>query len=137
MEVNWDKLESTVHRCTPPTYDKIKTMSRNEQDLLHAALGIAGESGELIDAVKKFVMYGQDLDVANVAEELGDCLWYICLACKAMDLDINEVIKMNLAKLAVRYPEQFTTEASIHRKDKDSKPVLKHPTLDEDFLENL
>ena len=44
---------------------------------LHAAVGICGEAGELIDAVKKNWIYGADLDLENVLEECGDLLFYV------------------------------------------------------------
>jgi len=44
--------------------------------LLHGAIGISGEAGELLDAVKKHVFYGKPLDVNNVKEEISDVLWY-------------------------------------------------------------
>lgn len=53
----------------------MKELSR-EQHLLHMALGIAGEVGEFIDAVKKSVIYGKPLDLVNLAEETGDGFWY-------------------------------------------------------------
>lgn len=47
-----------------------------EQHFLHMALGLCGEIGEFIDAVKKHVIYGKDLDKVNLTEETGDDFWY-------------------------------------------------------------
>jgi NTP pyrophosphatase (non-canonical NTP hydrolase) len=46
-------------------------------DRLHMAVGIAGEAGELLDAIKKGFAYNKPLDRANIVEELGDTLFYI------------------------------------------------------------
>lgn len=40
--------------------------------LLHGAIGLATESGEFLDALKKHIYYGKELDRVNLAEELGD-----------------------------------------------------------------
>ena len=52
--------------------------------LTHAAFGLSSEIGEFNDALKKWLYYGQELDETNLAEELGDLLWYVALACNAL-----------------------------------------------------
>lgn len=49
-------------------------------DLQHAAMGMITEAGELIDAVKRQMIYGKDIDAVNLKEEVGDCLWYANVA---------------------------------------------------------
>jgi NTP pyrophosphatase (non-canonical NTP hydrolase) len=75
--------------------------------LTHAILGLSSEIGELADSFKKHVYYGQELDVDNIFEELGDCLWYIALACDAMGFELKGVMRANIQKLRERYPEKF------------------------------
>lgn len=87
-------------------------------DLMHAAIGLATESGELLDAIKKCVFYGKPLDVVNVKEELGDLLWYLAVACHATGTTIDEVGSLNIAKLKARYPDRFT-EAEANERDTD------------------
>lgn len=58
---------------------------------LHMSIGVAGELGELLDAVKKHVIYEKPLDVVNVVEELGDVWWYV----------VNEGAKIGLAPHAL------------------------------------
>lgn len=95
-----------------------KTFSASEMDLLHAALGLASDSGEFVTAIKAYAIYGKTLDVDNCIEELGDCLWFIALACKAFGIDMVSVMEANIAKLAKRYPEKYSDEAAIARADK-------------------
>ena len=59
--------------------------------LLHAALGCAGECGELIDAIKKSWIYGAALDVENVVEECGDILFYLQAACNECDKTLDHL----------------------------------------------
>ena len=89
-----------------------------KEDLVHAALGLTGEAGEFADAVKKHVVYGKQLDLENLTEELGDILWYVALACNAMGTNFNEVMTQNIKKLAVRYPTEYSDLDALSRKDK-------------------
>ena len=90
--------------------------------LLHATLGMASETGELADAIKKWLYYDQSLDVTNIIEELGDCLWYVALACNALDVSLEEVMERNIAKLHKRYPEKFTeAKAAEENRDREAE----------------
>lgn len=95
-------------------------ISTEVYDLLHAVLGISGEAGELLDAVKKTFIYNKPLDVVNAKEELGDLLWYIALACRTLDVSFEEIMQMNIDKLSKRYPEKYTDADAIARADKQS-----------------
>ena len=46
--------------------------------LLHSSMGIATEACELLEALVR-VIEGKELDKVNLAEELGDVMWYIGL----------------------------------------------------------
>ena len=52
--------------------------------LMNGALGLCGESGEVADLVKKATFQGHELDVAHVAEELGDVAWYLAVSAHAI-----------------------------------------------------
>jgi len=87
-------------------------------NLTHAAMGLAGEAGEFVDCVKKYAIYGQDLDRENAAEELGDLLWFIALACETLRISMADVANKNIEKLAKRYPEKYTDFYAKERLDK-------------------
>jgi len=95
-------------------------VKRNEgvEGLLHAALGIAGEAGEIVDAVKKHWVYGKALDRENLIEEIGDLLFYTQALARLVDVDIDGAIAANVAKLNKRYPAGYTDAAAIARADK-------------------
>jgi NTP pyrophosphatase (non-canonical NTP hydrolase) len=87
--------------------------------LTHAALGIAGEAGELVDAIKKHVIYGKPLDLANVREEIGDLRFYLEALCNVLDLNDQTIIQENINKLAKRYKDlTYSSSAAIERADK-------------------
>ena len=83
--------------------------------LLTGSLGLASESGEFVEIVKKMFLQGKPVDSDNVfhmKRELGDIMWYWVTACMALDLDPVEVIKENQEKLEARYGEKFTVNQS-------------------------
>lgn len=83
--------------------------------LLHGAIGLASEAGELLDNVKAHLFYGRDLDKTNVLEECGDALWFISACLTACGYTIDQAMAMNVAKLAARYPEGFTEDRAKQR----------------------
>ena len=83
--------------------------------LLTGSLGLASESGEFVEIVKKMFLQGKPVDGDNVfhmKRELGDIMWYWVTACMALGLDPVEVIKENQEKLEARYGEKFTVDQS-------------------------
>lgn len=86
-----------------------------ETTLVTAALGLAGESGEVADHVKKFIGQGHHLDKNKLVEELGDLLWYVALASTALETDLEEIANINILKLKLRYPDGFSTDRSVNR----------------------
>lgn len=110
-------LELTDRTCKHIHEDGI-SISSTTYDLLHAALGMSGEAGEFLDAVKKTFIYNKPLDVENAKEEIGDCLWYMALACRTLNVSFEELMQENIDKLTKRYPEKYTDEHAITRADK-------------------
>lgn len=99
-----------------------RTSNKNlspDYHLLNGALGLAGESGEVADLVKKNWMQGHVLDIEHVAKELGDICWYIAETATAIGYDLETILKMNIEKLQKRYPEGFSSERSQNRRDND------------------
>jgi NTP pyrophosphatase (non-canonical NTP hydrolase) len=93
---------------------------RHEGDdgLMHCAVGISGEAGELLDSVKKTWVYGKPLDRVNLVEELGDIEWYMEALRSLLGVTRDEVIAANVAKLEKRYPVKYTDELALARLDK-------------------
>jgi len=91
-------------------------MEMSERDaLINGVMGLCGESGEVIDMVKKHVAHGHPLDKEKLAKELGDVAWYLAETATALDIDLEEVLARNIEKLKKRYPEGFKTENSVNR----------------------
>lgn len=88
-----------------------------------AATGLAGEGGEFSEIVKKLNWHGKEFTPeikAHMMKELGDIVFYWTMACQALKVDPNDVIKANVAKLEARYPEgAFSVERSENRAEGD------------------
>ena len=91
--------------------------------LLTACLGLAAEAGEFIEVPKKMFFQGKPLteaEVFHLKRELGDVMWYWINACRALNLNPNEVIAENVRKLESRYPGgSFDAFYSENRKPGD------------------
>ena len=103
-------------------YQNLAMISKSKEiegkvQLANGVRGLNGEAGEVIDLVKKHLFHGHDLDVEKIKLELGDVLWYIAECADALDLDLEDIAKANIAKLKARYPEGFSFERSINRED--------------------
>lgn len=90
------------------------------QLLLNGALGLAGESGEVVDTVKKHLFQGHWLDKSHITKELGDVAWYLAISAHAVGCDLDTIFQMNIDKLKARYPDGFSAENSINRKEGDT-----------------
>lgn len=106
------------------TYDEFvgrlaKDMGSQQQDLIHMAVGISGEAGELLDAIKKYWAYNKPLDLENVIEELGDLEFYMQGMRLLCGLTREQVLEANYAKLSERYKGLvYSDEAAQTRADK-------------------
>lgn len=94
-------------------------MSGVNAHMLHMAVGISGESGELLDAIKKAVIYQKPLDRVNVIEELGDLEFYMEGLRQGLGITREETIEANIAKLSVRYGKQYSDQSAQDRADKE------------------
>lgn len=83
--------------------------------LTNGALGLCGEAGEVADIIKKALFQGHEIDEEHIAEELGDCAWYIVYTADAIGMTLDEILEKNKVKLRNRYPCGFDADRSIHR----------------------
>ena len=105
----------------------MRTASPKCHNLSNVGLGLAGESGEVADAIKKHLHQGHPLDKMKIAEELGDVVWYISLACSVIGFSFDDILRMNIAKLKRRYPNGFEAERSIHREEDECESCQIRP----------
>jgi NTP pyrophosphatase (non-canonical NTP hydrolase) len=115
---------------TAPERTEIR-LDKDSVDLLHGAMGIVTEAGELLDVLKKFIFYNKPVDFVNLLEEVGDLLWYVTFLSARLNINIEECMKMNSAKLKQRFPEKFNVEEAQVRDLEKERIVLESNTVSE------
>ena len=83
--------------------------------LTYTALGLAGESGEVADIIKKAFYHAHPLDKATVSKELGDVLWYLAVMADGLGISLEQIAAENIEKLRKRYPDGFSEDRSLNR----------------------
>lgn len=116
-------------KCSERLYKKLFTRKAEDfhitKDLndmgsvLNGCLGLAGETGEVLDMVKKWVFHEKELDKEHLKKKIGDVMWYVAMLCESFGFDLDEILQMNIDKLMARYPEGFDTDKANNRKPED------------------
>lgn len=102
-------------------YQKLAMRTAADSPIECAALGLCGEAGEFADLLKKHLYHGHPLIHDRATKELGDVLWYVALACERLGVSLEAVARANIEKLLKRYPEGFSTKASLARADEAAR----------------
>ena len=103
-----------------------RLQSVENQRLLHGGIGLATEAGEFLDALKKHIFYGKEVDKVNLREEMGDIFWYCAIIADELEVDFADVMERNITKLKARYGEKFTEDAANTRDLKTERQILEN-----------
>jgi NTP pyrophosphatase (non-canonical NTP hydrolase) len=115
-----------------PYVDRLFVKRRHGlEGTLHAAIGLAGEGGEVLDLVKKTWVSGKELDLVKLQTEAGDTLHYLVMLCIKQGWTLEDLAANNKAKLDKRYPDGCSDAANIARAD----VVLAFPYTSDDLQE--
>ncbi len=79
-------------------------------NFIYPTLGLAGETGEVVEKMKKIYRNDNIISASDISrekkievgKELGDVLWYLAQLATELDLSLGEIAKMNIEKLASR-----------------------------------
>lgn len=93
-------------------------------DILHGVLGMYTEAGELIEAIRNHLFKGEELDLVNLSEEVGDCFWYSALIAKNTNKTFEQIQMTNIKKLMKRFPNGFTNEEAKTRDLGSERTIL-------------
>ena len=108
-----------VANLAKPGEHIISALTPEKAHLLHMAVGVSGEAGELLDAVKKSAIYSKPLDMVNVVEELGDLEFYLEGIRAALGITREQCLEANIDKLGKRYSSGSYSDAQAQaRADK-------------------
>ena len=109
--VFFKEFEDHVRRLFVKPTDKVGRIT-------HATLGVLTEAGELGTTAKAHWIYGKELDVENVEEEIGDALFYLQALATECGLNLDGCMDANVRKLKKRYPDGYSDQAAKERADK-------------------
>lgn len=110
------KLAKAMDSTNDHTQCLITSRDEFNRDLTEFAMGLASESGEFADEIRKHIFQGHGLNYQHLAEELGDIAWFLAMAANALGYNLSDIFRMNIEKLIERYPEGFDPEKSVNRK---------------------
>lgn len=138
MEIELEHKDM-VNRLKKQGYNIKQELTGNKCDIMHMAIGVAGEAGELLDAIKKHVIYNKALDVDNVIEELGDLEFYMQGLRETLGISRVRTLNENIKKLDKRYNQGTYTDADArNRADKGRRVMalfeIAHITGDEGVI---
>lgn len=92
-----------------------RTDLNKDKQLQNILLGIAGESGEILDCFKKQLFQDHPEDKTKIMNEVGDVLFYLYWLAENQGFTIEECMFSNKAKLEKRYPVTFSPTLSLNR----------------------
>lgn len=67
--------------------------------IYYAAIGLAGEVGELLNKIKKIARDGAAVDKEAISGEMGDVLWYLSQMATELGISLDDIAGYNLKKL--------------------------------------
>jgi len=88
-----------------------------EERMLDSLFGLCGEAGEVMDAYKKYRFQGHESYRDEMIIECSDLLWYAAKLADVLGVTLGEVMERNIEKLKKRFPDGFSKERSINRKE--------------------
>jgi NTP pyrophosphatase (non-canonical NTP hydrolase) len=114
MDNSTSKWVDFINTLYPPSQER-KDRFAEEYELTHAMLGLAGETGEVIDLIKKNLAYGKELDKEKLTLEMGDLFHYFMRIACLTGLSLDDIIEGNLKKLSARFPNGYTNTDAINK----------------------
>jgi len=121
-----DEVTSPVSKDTELFINRLRALEKlgiNSTQLLTASEGLGGETGEFSEIVKKLNWHEKPFTEElhqHLEKELGDIIFYWIMACQALKLDPDKVVKKNVGKLEARYPGgKFSVDSAENRAEGD------------------
>lgn len=105
----WQWIEAHTVEATNLEFNEYQSLANrtlygNEQVLTNLSLGLASETGQVVDLVKKYTFHGERLNKDQLTKQMGDVLWYLSQVAEWADIPFEEVAQQNIVKLNDKYP---------------------------------
>lgn len=111
--------------------EKVSYLHKPNLRLVHVALGILSESGEMLEALLKQMETGS-LDKVNFGEELADVDWYKAVGHDETGVSEPQQRTALIAKLKERYGDKFTSDAAHNRNLEAERAILEENLASDD-----
>ena len=95
----------------------MKHATANDLDVLHMAIGMVGEAGEVTELVKKDVFNKRQIPSIEMLKECGDVLFYMAGLLDSYGWSIEDALDQNVSKLRTRYPDGYSDAAAAAKAD--------------------
>lgn len=102
------KLKKHLEECITPVWNYAKRCHTKQDELCNAIMGLAGESGEIVDQVKKMLWHTEkpyEFHRSKLVQEYGDLLFYTIKSMDLLGITPEECLEANKEKLESRHPE--------------------------------
>jgi len=134
----YQQLARRTEANQEPILARLTLLGPQAMRLDNAARGLAADAGEVCTAVMRHIEYGRELDVPNLLEEVGDCLWRLSQLCDAAGITLEMAMEANIQKLRVRYPDKYSEERAVENgRDRQAEAESLRRSLDQFMDERL
>lgn len=103
------------------THKEHAPLNEAEAKLLDWAIGLGGESGEVLELVKHNVFHKEPMDRVKLTKELGDVMWYVSAIATANNINLAHVVDFNIQKLRHRYKTGYNHKDSALRHQNEER----------------
>lgn len=118
-----NKLAFTLHHIQNGDFSP-ETVSDVNTRIAHGVIGIATESGELVECFYNALINNDDIDTVNLIEELFDGDWYKAVISDELDIDWNKGWETIIEKLKARFGDKFSEEKANNRDVELERKIL-------------
>lgn len=101
-------LTNHLNEVVNPTWNYADRHDTHQDQVMNAVLGLGGETGEVLDVIKKASFHSQSAaqgQMDKLVYEMGDVIYYWLKLADLFNLDIEHILAMNRMKLESRHPE--------------------------------
>ena len=113
------KHTDMVTALIKPGQSILDTLTADRCNILHMAVGISGEAGELLDALKKALIYNKPIDRDNIIEEIGDLEFYMEGLRQALKISREQTLSANIHKLLLSDKARYKLGAYTDQQAQD------------------
>lgn len=102
-----------------------------ERRIFNAAFGLAGETGEVLDMLKKRHFHGKRVYFQDLLLEFGDVLYYLAVLCHEHGFTLEDAALAVTEKLQKRHPNGF--DPSYHKRPPETEADWYGERMDQKF----